>query len=305
LSAWRERPESQRARARSALRLLATWFVVIFVFFSIPRSKLGSYILPALPPIAIIVGLALSGLSAINAERVARLLGIFALTNIVVEGITIIVLVIIREKIGFWLEFDGIMIASVVSTGSIVAWLSSLETPRSGTIFAVLAVSMAIVSWIGGRARINAGGDTTYRMLASQIRGYDGCVLASYRHFEQSLPFYTGQREVLVEYWGELAPFAQTPDERAGFIGTETKLQQLWSSSRCVVMIANRKDLKELFKILSPAPRIVGCEGKKVALYNRDGGEAQPGCDFASTNNSAASLWSSEQAALGFNADGR
>ena len=305
LSAWREVDESQRAEVRSALRLLVIWFGVIFIFFSIPRSKLGGYILPALPPIAMVSGVALSRLGAMSTGRPARLLGLFALTNIAVEAVAIVVLFLIREKLGFWLELEGIMIASVVSTGSIVAWLLSLETPRSGAIFAALAVSMILVSWIGERARINAGADTTYRVLASQIRGYDGCVFASYRHFEQSLPFYTGQREVLVEYRGELAPFAQTPDERAGFIGTEARLQQLWASDRCLVMIANRKDLKDLLKILRPTPRIVGCEGKKVALYNRDGAPAPSGCDSIDTNSAAASLWSSQLAALGFKADGR
>ncbi|MGA7873508.1 MAG: phospholipid carrier-dependent glycosyltransferase, partial [Candidatus Binatus sp.] len=39
---------------RSAASFLAIWFAFIFVFFSIPRSKLGSYILPALPPLAIV-----------------------------------------------------------------------------------------------------------------------------------------------------------------------------------------------------------------------------------------------------------
>ena len=305
LSAWREMPEAQRAKAQSALRLLAIWFVVILVFFSIPRSKLGGYILPALPPIAIVSGLALTRLSAMGAERVARLLGLFALTNIVLEAIAITVLIILRGRIGTSLEFHGIAIASVVSTGAIVAWLLSIDTPRGGSIFAAIALAMVIVSWIGARARIDAGADTTYRTLATQIRGYDGCILASYRHFEQSLPFYTGRREVLVEYWGELAPFAQTPEERAGFIGTEAKLQQLWSSDRCMVMVANRKDLKDLLKILNPMPRIVGCEGKKVALYNRDGEETQSGCGSIDTNNGAASLWSSQQAALGFKADGR
>src|SRR5271156_705707 len=38
---------------RSSASFLAIWFVIVFVFFSIPRSKLGSYILPALPPLAI------------------------------------------------------------------------------------------------------------------------------------------------------------------------------------------------------------------------------------------------------------
>src|SRR6202011_5598290 len=35
-------PTNQR---RSAASFLAIWFIVIFVFFSIPRSKLGTYIL--------------------------------------------------------------------------------------------------------------------------------------------------------------------------------------------------------------------------------------------------------------------
>ena len=304
LSAWREMPEPQRAATQSALRLLAIWFVVILVFFSIPRSKLGSYILPALPPIAIVSGLALSRLGAMG-ERAARLLGFFAVTNLLLEAIAIVVLVVIRGKIGFRLEFDGIMIASVVSTGAIVAWLFSLETPRRVPAFTAIAAAMVIVSWIGQRVRINAGADTTYRVLASQVRGYSGCVLASYRHFEQSLPFYTGQREVLVEYWGELAPFAQSLDERAGFIGTEARLRQLWASERCVVMIANRKDLKDLFKILSPVPRMVGCEGKKVALYNREGATTPSGCAPIDTNSASVSLWSSQQTALGFTADGR
>ncbi len=46
-------PDSARdpSGRRAAARFLAIWFIVIFVFFSIPRSKLGSYILPALPPL--------------------------------------------------------------------------------------------------------------------------------------------------------------------------------------------------------------------------------------------------------------
>ena len=49
-------PASSR---RSAASFLAIWFIIIFVFFSIPRSKLGSYILPALPPLAIVAGFGL------------------------------------------------------------------------------------------------------------------------------------------------------------------------------------------------------------------------------------------------------
>ncbi len=50
-------PASSR---RSAASFVAIWFLVIFVFFSIPRSKLGTYILPALPPLAIVAGYGLA-----------------------------------------------------------------------------------------------------------------------------------------------------------------------------------------------------------------------------------------------------
>jgi Aminoarabinose transferase C-terminal domain len=107
--------------------------------------------------------------------------------------------------------------------------------------------------------------------LARTIRPLigDGCALASYRHQVQSLPFYTREREKLVAYRGELAPFGDSPDARASFIASDKDLQAMWTSNVCVVLVANRSDLPRLKRILTPAPSIIGCEGKKVALYNQ------------------------------------
>ena len=68
---------------RSAARFLAVWFIIIFVFFSIPRSKLGSYILPAVPPLAIVAGYGLARLLALEGTRRCRLLAVIAITNLV------------------------------------------------------------------------------------------------------------------------------------------------------------------------------------------------------------------------------
>jgi len=279
ISAARELPEAHHRRVRSALRLLAVWFTLIFVFFSIPRSKLGSYILPALPPIAMVAGLALTRLGATSRERRIRIIGRVALLNLAIAGVAIIVLVAIRARIGLGLVLDGTAIAIVVAAGALAAWALAARTDHAGYVFAAIALAMASTSWLGQSARIHAGATISYRDLARQIRPYEGCVLGSYRHFVQALPFYTGRREILVEYWGELAPFAQTPDERAGFVGTATKLRELWASNRCVVLIANRGDLDELSKTLNPPPRIIGCEGKKLALYNREVAHAPAGCE--------------------------
>jgi 4-amino-4-deoxy-L-arabinose transferase-like glycosyltransferase len=279
ISAAREMPEAQNRRARSALRLLAIWFTLIFVFFSIPRSKLGSYILPALPALAILSGLALARLGAMSRERRTRIVGRFALLNLAIAAVAIIVLVAIRARIGVTMVLDGTAMAIVVATGAMAAWALAAKASHGGYVFAAIALAMATTSWLGQSTRVHAGAAISYRDLARQIRPYEGCLLGSYRHFVQALPFYTGQREILVEYWGELAPFAQTPDERAGFVGTAAKLREVWASDHCVVLIANRGDLGELSKTLNPAPRIIGCEGKKVALYNREVAHAAAGCE--------------------------
>jgi 4-amino-4-deoxy-L-arabinose transferase-like glycosyltransferase len=288
ISTIRSMPETSRPRAESALRLLVAWFAIIFVFFSIPRSKLGSYILPAIPPLALLSGLALSQLASMDRERKTRLFHRFALLNTAVAAIAIVVLLIIRAKMAAGLAAHGILIALVIAAGSVAAWQFAIRARPTGYVVASIALAMVLATWLGERARIDAGARNTYRNLARQVGPFRHCTLGSYRHYVQSLPFYTGRREVLVEYWGELAPFAQTPEERAGFIGTAARLREVWASDRCMVLIANRKDLAGLMKSLTPTPRIVGCEGKKLALYNRADTPAAPQCVPGGTSRPAA-----------------
>src|ERR1700723_369009 len=80
-------PDSALASSRrSAASFLAIWFLVIFVFFSIPRSKLGTYILPALPPLAIVAGFGLSRLRALEDASRRRLLATVAIANLVLAA---------------------------------------------------------------------------------------------------------------------------------------------------------------------------------------------------------------------------
>ncbi|MGH7948540.1 MAG: hypothetical protein ACREQF_04885, partial [Candidatus Binataceae bacterium] len=94
--------------------------------------------------------------------------------------------------------------------------------------------------------------------------------------------FYTRTRTAIVAHRGELAPWSHTPDASASFIRNDAALAQLWSSGRCVILVANRKELPLVLPILHPKPAVVGCEGKKYALSNRPAGAATPpaGCDL-------------------------
>ena len=111
-----------------------------------------------------------------------------------------------------------------------------------------LALGMILIMGVASRARRDGASATSYRVLAQQLAPYlrPGCIVGSYRHNVHSIPFYTGFREALVSYRGELAPFSDSPDAAASFINSDDDLRSLWSSHECFALVANRKDLPAL-----------------------------------------------------------
>ncbi len=266
-------PSGQRA----ATSFLAVWFVVIFVFFSIPRSKLGSYILPALPPVAIAAGYGLARLSALDAVRRRRLLAIVAIANLVLAAGVCVLFELILAPINPALGFDGLLIGAALAAGAIAMYL--LGRTASSVPYGIGALALAMLATVplAARVREDASPISTYRNLANAVRPFlaGNCTLASYRHYVQSLPFYTRQRETRVEYLGELSEVSSPSQGKSPFlIDSDARLREVWSSGSCMVLIANARDLDALQSSLKPTPAILGCEGKKLALYN--GSQAPP-----------------------------
>ncbi len=256
---------------RAAARFIAVWFVVIFVFFSIPRSKLGSYILPALPPLAIVAGYGLGRIRALDAASRRRILGVIAVANLAVAAILLVFFELARAPINPALAADGLLIGGVLAAGGIAMYWLGRESSRVPYAIGAIAIAMVAVAALAERAREDASPMSTYRNLARSVAPYlaGDCTLASYRHYVQSLPFYTGRRETRVEYWGELSEVSPpSPGGSPFLIGSDARLGQVWSSGACMVLIVNNRDREELADSLKPAPVVIGCEGKKLALYN-------------------------------------
>ena len=270
-----EDDEHLRSRRRAALRFLLLWFGIVFVFFSIPRSKLGEYILPAFPALAIMAGWSLASLAQLPNRRANQMLtGLFILNSIILIA-AISATLVARRSLSLGLRIDLIVAACGLFAGSGFALVISLWSgPRltsAAITFGVLVMVAALMT-----ARLDAAPLYSYRELALEIRPHltPACKLASYHHQIQALPFYTGHREILAGYRGELAPFGDSPGASASFIATDNQLASLWSSGSCVVIIANRKDLPHLRKLLQPTASIIGCEGKKFALFNHASSES-------------------------------
>lgn len=259
---------------RSAFIYLALWFAIIFIFFSIPGSKLGEYILPAIPPLAILCGVGLERMARMPHARKIRILGAFTAINAALAIAVAIAAFVIRARVVEALGDDAIVAGSALAVGALGALAMAWRTRSRDavwTIAAPIAIGAIIVLGAMTKAREDVEPFTSYRQLARVISPYfrTKCVLTSYHHQVQALPFYLGVREVLVGYRGELAPFGDSPAAAATFIATDWRLAAAWSARSCVVVIADRKDVPHLRLLLKPAPSIIGCEGQKMALFNR------------------------------------
>jgi 4-amino-4-deoxy-L-arabinose transferase-like glycosyltransferase len=257
--------------ARSAFRFLLAWFLFVFVFFSLPQSKLGGYILPAIPPAAIICACGVARLADLAADSARRVLAYFAATNFAAAAIAAATLIVMRSRVSddaLWAA--ALVIASFPLAGALAFALWRYS--RSAVLVAGAIVAALDLGVVGaGRIRADVAHFNSYRNLALNIRPAleRGCTLASYRHFVQSLPFYTGAREAIVGHRGELAAFSRDPDSAPWFIPDDAELSRRWSSSECIMLIVNRVDLPRLIPKLDPPPVLAACEGKKFALSNR------------------------------------
>jgi len=276
-------PPPSASSGRAPVLFNVLWFGVVLLFFSIPRSKLGSYILPAVPALAILAGLGLSTLLRGPLARLRWWFGSIALIDAITAAAALLVVpkmaaarafpdLLFDLKLGLIGAVGGSVLATLTCWPWRQAWPAEMKSGSPGrALIATGLLGLGMVVALGAAMKARQYGES-YRGLARQIAaaklGSD-CVLASYRHIEQSLPFYLKRREVLVGFRGELAPFSSGADAKGSFLDNDSALATLWHSGRCVVLVINRGDLSRILPQLGPLSRPVAAEGKKIALVNR------------------------------------
>ncbi|HEX4209951.1 MAG TPA: glycosyltransferase family 39 protein, partial [Candidatus Binataceae bacterium] len=166
-----DHPLSAASSGRSGLLFLLLWFGVVFVFFSIPRSKLGEYLLPAFPPLAIIAGRGLARLSGLPASRASCILsGLFVLNLIIAIAATAADFVA-RHSLPLDLRIDLTFAAFALCVGSGLALAVSLWPEPS---MAPAAIAFGVLLMMGAlmKARLDAAPLYSYRELAIAVRPY-------------------------------------------------------------------------------------------------------------------------------------
>lgn len=239
---WRER----RAQRESWFLLL--WALVPFAFFSASGSKLAPYILPALPPLALLLGRRLAdawrGPARLPAAAFAALLVLALSLGIVIAAGPLIFAD--RESFGRAATYLGASlywIAAALCLVGLAPLAAFLGARRSGThrvAIAVLLTCAAGLSLLLHNALPRLDGLYSVKATAAALRERlrPGDEVMTYEAYYQDLPVYLQRRVTIVGWTGELL-FGSTIENTRAWMIDEAALRRRWREPRTIYLLAN------------------------------------------------------------------
>jgi 4-amino-4-deoxy-L-arabinose transferase-like glycosyltransferase len=268
-------PRALARSLRQAARLLLSpgtrycviWSGVVFGFFSLSGSKLGTYILPMFCPAAIL--LARFFRSAIDRND----------TQVLVRGCIAMLVLAAAALIGAVIAPEvvedpavGQVVPTIFAIAAILALTaaSALTAVRHRDLqaaFALLLMGVLVLQGVAFTARRAA---TQYRSMGTTIgrlaRPQD--LIVHYRQYVLGINFYARRRVVLIGGPGELTLGSRQGDQREFFWDGDQELLDAWTSPRHIFLVINRVELDALTTRLQPPPRQIAAHGKKVVVVN-------------------------------------
>ncbi len=265
--AWARVPET-RFQPR---RFLLLWCVVVFAFFSASDSKLGSYILPLFPALAVLIGIHLASASprfALAQGVAAALLGIALTAASLWAWVNLPKALVLLETdlppelyAGYlpWLAAGGIVLAAA---GIASASLCGRRTA------AALTLAIGGLAWV----QIVLSGHET---LAPAFSAYH--VVQKIRAdvkpdvpfyvvdtFDHTLPFYLNRTVTMVSYKDELAqPIGWEPRK---FLPDTAAFARAWQSDGDAFAMFSAKDLGDFLKSHPVPMQIVARDARRVIV---------------------------------------
>ena len=194
----------RRIDRREPERFLAVWFLTIFLFFSIARTKLPGYILPVLPALAALVGSYLSGLHG-QSSRVAARVRVLAVAGLSCMALLLLLgLLLIKPQVP--VEYQQVYVLlfffpAVTCLGAILLYVTGrgcAATARgiASVIAGVFYVCLLVFTFTVAPAM---EADKPIKPLALAAReGGTVFKIASYLREDASAVFYTGGKVIFL-----------------------------------------------------------------------------------------------------------
>src|SRR5262245_6554001 len=244
--------------------------------FSCASAKLVPYILPAVPPIAILiadgviscawpVGAQERGVRPPDSRILAESGPLLGILGAVAIGAGIFAT---RFGSPYPIYVQPVLLGVgvvLVAGGAVVTAVFLARLNGAGITALVLTMAFALMgaSW----ARIGAESLRSYAVLAREIalRAPDATVIC-YHRYVQALPFYTRKRVVQVGARTELGFGSRlAPEAGEYFLKNDADLLRLWQTPGEKVLVLDETDLARLSEQLGPFS-VIGAEFHKRAI---------------------------------------
>ncbi len=266
-ASWKDR------RTATETIFLLIWAGLVFLFFSASSSKLVPYILPVLPPLALLIGSYLA--DAWDRQAVPGS-GAGFFTALMLAALLASALIVLPR---FRAEIDVVGLrpvlyasAVVLLGGSAAAWALWRRNGFRRALTA-LAVSMAlfltlsncIVPYVDTRS-------VKQLALALKSRLAPSDEVVSYQTYYQDLPVYLERRITVVDWTGELE-FGTTVEDTRGWMINGAAFWKRWEGASRVYVVTTKVAYNELRKTPGRAFFLIAQNTNNVILSNS---EARP-----------------------------
>lgn len=230
---------------------LGLWALIPFLFFSLSSSKLIPYILPCLPPLAILGGKVLDEMMS-GSESKAR-------QFVVVNGAVLLLLAIAGAVYPLWdkkIGFQALYPYTLPAAFSLLLLaLSSAffykKRNYNSLVKAFCLLALANVVIFSRGFELKARTDS-YKEIAALVlqNAAPGDIIVGYRDPMQGLFFYLKRRIVLAQVLGELKFGALQEKDPRWFIDA-SKLAKLWEGPQRVLLVTEERYLKDLRTLIN------------------------------------------------------
>jgi 4-amino-4-deoxy-L-arabinose transferase-like glycosyltransferase len=253
---------------------------VTVVAFSCASAKLIPYVLPAVPPLAVLIadGLVSCAWPAAESPRALRAPD----SRILVESGPMLallgagVIVAALEAARFHTPYVMAARTSMYAIGAIligggVATTAMFAARRTAAGLGAIVVTLALTLMAGTWTRLETEPLRSYAGLSRTIaeKAPDATIIC-YHRYVQSLAFYNRRRVVLVGGRTELDFGSQLdPDARQWFLSNDDQMFRRWERLGPVVIVLDASDLARMKERLGEFD-LIAIEGKKRAIVRHE-----------------------------------
>ncbi len=241
---WRASDSDRFAKAN--LLYLLLWPSVILLFFSASHSILVPYLLPVLPPVAMLIGLYMDNVWEKKLDQSQRMSVMLFALICGMSGFSLLLLPYVHPLMGVRVAGDHYFIAiaaSVFIAGAIAALFVAYRGLMCHVFTIMLCASYLSLIFLWGGA--SSANERSIKPLALMIKSLliknPEAMVVNYGDYHQELPYYT-QRLVMIVGWKNELTFGFEHQKAARHQLIESpRFWQLWHSKQRLYVVMGAK----------------------------------------------------------------